>query len=255
MSARRKDRSGIPEQQVDLRVERGAENGKWAEPFPRKLKSLLKPLLQLAIVEAKVVKVIPESWRDLRNGSLRGYTPPECRENVAGTRVEVTVATGHAEKALEQRRDEQFMGHTNDGEAARPQQSMNLGDGFKRFRFGKMLENLKAKDIIKTSGLDRIEVIGKRHRTQARQFVSRLGHQAGSRFKNQHIHVGQAGHLPHKFAIPRAKVQNAQSISWPDISQYAKGIREAASLQPALDGVAVAYCYVRVFHGSNGTCL
>lgn len=178
---------------------------------------------------------------------------PECRQNIAGARVEVTVATGHAEKALEQRGDKQFMGHTNHGDTVRPQESMDIGYGFDCFLFGKMLENLEAEDIIKGSGLDRIEVVRKRHRIEGRQLVSCLGHQRGSRFKNQRFHIGQADHLPHQFAIPCAIVQNAQPITRPGISQHAKGICEAASLQPALDGVAVANCDVRVFHGSNET--
>ena len=91
----------IPEQQVDLRVEGGAQNGKRAEPFSRKLKSLLKFLLQFAIVETKVVKVIPEPRGYLRDRSLRGRAPPECAENMAKAGVEITVTTGHAEKTLE----------------------------------------------------------------------------------------------------------------------------------------------------------
>lgn len=144
------------------------------------------------------------------------------------------------------------MGHTNHGNTLMLQQSMDLGDGFDCFLFGKMLENLEAEDIIKTPGLDPIEVVSKRHRIQGRQFLSRLGHQAGSRFKDQRFDVGQADHLPHKFAIARAVVQNAQPNARPGISQHAKGIGEAASLKPALDGVAVEYCYVGVFHESVG---
>ena len=253
MSSRRKDWPGIPEQQVDFGVERGAQNGKWAEPLLRELQSLLKLLLQLAIVEAKVVKVIPESWRNLGNGSLHGGTPPECRENIAKPRVEVTVATGHAKKALEQRGDKQLMGNTNDGDTVRPQQPMDICNGFERFLFGKMLENLETEDIIEGSGLDRIEVVRKRHRIEGRQFVSRLGHQARSRFKDHRFHIGQADNLPHEFAIACAIVQNAQSITRPGIPQHAKSIRKAASLQPAFDGVAITYCYVSVFHASSAT--
>lgn len=143
------------------------------------------------------------------------------------------------------------MGHTNHGDAIMLQQSMDPGYGFGCFLVGKVLENFEAEDIIKTSGLDRIEVVGKRHRIQGRQFVSRLGHQAGSRFKDPRFDIGQADHLPHKLAIGRAIVKNAQPVARPGISQHAKGICEAASLQPALDGVAVAYCDVRVFHESN----
>ena len=147
------------------------------------------------------------------------------------------------------------MGHTNHGDTIMLQQSMDLDYGFDCLFFRKMLENLEAEDIIKTSGLDRSEVISKRHRIPGRQFVSRLGHEAGSRFKNQRFDIGHADHLPHKFAIPCAIVQNAQPITRQGISQHAKRICEAASLQPALDGVAVAYCYVRVFHGSNESSL